>query len=325
MITSPFERSEKIIVQQLLKWLSTNEPVYLATVAKTWGSSPRPTGSMMGISNNGNFIGSVSGGCVEEEIIELIKLNKVKGYCEIVFDSQGNRKLPCGGNISIIIEVFRSPKFLQKFLSALESDFEKVRKTIDLSKASSVVEVLNKNNTLIASDKSYIFDYHKQWTIIIIGTGELAQAVCSFSKLLDYDVVVCDPRKEFRESWSIQDVKVDDSFPDDFIRGINCDSSCAILTLTHDPKVDDLALIEALDTKAFYIGALGSSKTTENRNQRLIQHFNIPQECIDKISAPVGVDLNTKKPSEIALSILAEITAVKNHIQLSSRRILNES
>ena len=134
-----------------------------------------------------------------------------------------------------------------------------------------------------------------------------------------FSVTVCDPRDEYRSSWSVPGVVLDHGSPDDMVTNLKPDSRTCIVALTHDPKLDDLALLEALQTEAFYVGAIGSRRNNESRKQRMIEHFDHTHASLEKLRGPIGIYIGSKTPSEIAVSVMAEILAVKNGVQLSKQ------
>ncbi|MFP6782539.1 MAG: XdhC family protein, partial [Gammaproteobacteria bacterium] len=163
--------------------------------------------------------------------------------------------------------------------------------------------------------------FEPKWRLLVIGAGQLSAFVTRFADTLGYEVVVCDPRENYRQSWLADDITLHSDMPDDFISAQQCDAQTGVVALTHDPKLDDLAIMDALDSSAFYVGALGSSRTNGARRERLREHFDISEERLAFMSGPIGLDLNTRTASEIALAIMTEITARRNGVELSSKRL----
>jgi xanthine dehydrogenase accessory factor len=154
-----------------------------------------------------------------------------------------------------------------------------------------------------------------RWRLFIIGAGQLSRFLAQIAVGMDYSVTVCDPREEYREGWHVEGVQVVHAMPDDLVLEMKLDSRCAVVALTHDPKLDDLALMEALKSEAFYVGAIGSRSNDEKRRERLLD-FDLTPAQLDKLHGPIGLYIGSKTPSEIAISILAEMTAVKNDVVL---------
>jgi xanthine dehydrogenase accessory factor len=163
--------------------------------------------------------------------------------------------------------------------------------------------------------------FEPKWRLLVIGAGQLGGLVTRFADQLGYAVLVCDPRENYRQSWLGDGLSLHSEMPDDFITAQQCDAQTAVVALTHDPKLDDLAIMEALGSASFYVGALGSSRTNAARRQRLSEHFGVTKEQLDFMSGPIGLDLNTRTASEIALGIMTEITARRNGVKLSSERL----
>lgn len=154
------------------------------------------------------------------------------------------------------------------------------------------------------------------WRLLVIGAGQLSKYLAQMAQALDYRVTVCDPREEYADTWDVPGVTLTRGMPDDVVISMNLDAHSAIVTLTHDPKLDDMALLEALKSPAFYVGAIGSKKNNEARRLRLAE-FDLSQREIDRLHGPVGLKIGSKTPPEIAVAILAEMTAIKNGVQLA--------
>jgi xanthine dehydrogenase accessory factor len=153
-----------------------------------------------------------------------------------------------------------------------------------------------------------------QARLIVIGAGDLSRFLCQMALGLGFEVLVCDPRQEQRASWQLDGVSVSDEMPDDLILRLRPDAHTAVVAVTHDPKLDDLALIDALQSEAFYVGAIGSRRNSALRRERLHMHFDLPESALDALHGPAGLYIGSKTPAEIALSIMAEVVAVKNGV-----------
>ena len=291
----------------------------LATVASTWGSSPRPVGSIMILTNAGHSVGSVSGGCIEEELLATISTNFPKSSQIIEYDTETSRNLPCGGRLLLILEPLNLIQDINGLTNSLDRG-EKIKRVINISKNDAFWAMDDDVNVSSSSDEIFTIKYDSLWRLLVIGSGDLSRSVSLFGQMLDYDVQACEPRVDFRNSWDLNSIALSSDFPDDFIRKMECNEKTAIVALTHDPKIDDLAMIEALETNAFYIGALGSTRTSKKRSERLSEHFGFGKELIKKIRAPIGIDLGTRKVNEIALSIMTDITASRNSIRIDTTR-----
>jgi xanthine dehydrogenase accessory factor len=169
--------------------------------------------------------------------------------------------------------------------------------------------------SLQVSESALTTIHGPRWRLLIIGAGQLSRFLAQIAVGMDYSVTVCDPREEYREGWHVEGVQVVHAMPDDLVLEMKLDSRCAVVALTHDPKLDDLALMEALKSDAFYVGAIGSRSNDEKRRERLLD-FDLTPAQLEKLHGPIGLYIGSKTPSEIAISILAEMTAVKNDVLL---------
>lgn len=308
------------VLRSSVAWRAEGHQVVLATIVETWGSSPRPAGAMLAIRDDGQVAGSVSGGCVEDDLIYKIR-NKslavdkpeVAVYGITKEDAQ-RYGLPCGGKLQIVLEPVRAESRLDELLERVERH-ELVSRTLNMD--SGVVDLASANRTdLLAFDGRKLKSVHgPRWRLLVIGAGQLSKYIAQMAQALDYQVTVCDPRAEYADTWDVEGAQLDRGMPDDVVLAMNLDSHCAVVAVTHDPKLDDLALLEALKSPAFYIGALGSRVNTEKRRERLAL-FDLSQAELDRLHGPVGLRIGSKTPPEIAVSILAEMTAVRHGVDL---------
>ena len=312
------ERSEINVLTRALEWQAAEIKVCLITVLKTWGSSPRPVGAVMAINERGHSIGSVSGGCIEEELVEIVRKDFPRSRIFLNFSSENHKRLPCGGQVDLLIEPLINIIDFTKFLEKLKS-FDSVSRLINKKNGEPIL-ISEIEASHEYSESHHVLNYPSPWRILIIGAGDLSLSVYKFSSLMGYRVSICDPRKEYVESWLSSESAVNRMMPDDFIMNHKCDSKTAVVALTHDPKIDDLAMIEAVKTDAFYIGALGSTRTAKARAERLMKYFEFSEVQIKRIKAPIGIDFDTKKVDEIALSVMADITSVKNGVSVVTQR-----
>lgn len=312
------------VLKTCIDWLQSGKRVALATVAETWGSSPRPVGSWLAIRDDGHVVGSVSGGCVEDDLIARVRseiFTKVKPEFVIYGVSKEEAArfgLPCGGTLRIVVEPNPSLAGLQQLTERIKAKKISQRR---LNLESGHFDLLDgKRQDIFHCDKQFMTAvYGPRWRIVIIGAGQLSQYLARMALSLDYEVFVIDPREEFAAGLNIEGVQFMRGMPDDVIVDLAIDSHTAILALTHDPKLDDMGLLEALKSPAFYIGALGSRVNTLKRKERLAL-FDLSKHEIDRLHGPVGIYIGAKTPPEIAVSILAEITAVKHGVQVAQKR-----
>jgi xanthine dehydrogenase accessory factor len=305
------------VVSTALAWLEAGHRVVLGTVVKTWGSSPRPAGSMMVIRDDGQVAGSLSGGCIEDDLISRLRAGDLalNGPALTTYGTDAEEAqrfgLPCGGTVQIVLEPLSGETWLHELLAAIKggSGFER-----RLNLESGAVSIADSgDDERVSFDGRELRTVHgPRYRLLLIGAGQLSRYVASIASMLDYQVTVCDPRPEYHEGWSaISDARLSTLMPDDLVLEMKLDAHCAVLALTHDPKLDDMALMEALKTPAFYIGALGSKRSSEARRARLLE-LDLAPEQIAKLHGPVGLKIGGSTPPEIAVSIVAEMTAVRN-------------
>ncbi|MCU7937233.1 MAG: XdhC family protein [Candidatus Thiodiazotropha sp. (ex Dulcina madagascariensis)] len=310
------QAEEREVMAKAAEWLRQGREVALSTVTQTWGSSPRPPGSLMAMNDEGRFIGSVSGGCVESELISRYRKGELTTALptSVGFgvDSQqaGRLGLPCGGRLQITIEPLNSVALIDQLLNRIDQG-ERVARQVCLDTGEVTLSDGKGYPELSLSDERLVKVFGAGWQLLLIGDGQLARYLARMARMLDYRVTICDPRKDFADPDPLPDVTYTRQMPDDAVRTLASQPRTAVVTLAHDPKQDDLALMEALDSNAFYIGALGSTRSASKREERLTKMGFTPQQ-LGRIRGPAGVPIGSKRPAEIALSIMAEITATRN-------------
>jgi len=303
------------VLQSAISWLQDGKRVALATVVQTWGSSPRPVGSWLAIREDGQVVGSVSGGCVEDDLIrrvqteiltrtspELVKYGVSK-------DEAVRFGLPCGGTLQLLVE----PRPELAILEAIMSGIKKcsiVLREVNVLTGQSTLSIGNRSTQFQFSNEKMQTIYGPRWRMFIIGAGQLSLCLASFALTSDFDITIIDPREEYAEGIGSEGIQFIQGMPDDVMQELGVDSHTAIVALTHDPKIDDLALIDALQSEAFYVGALGSHTNTQKRKERL-REFNLSTEQLERLHGPVGLAIGALTPPEIAVSIMAEVIAVK--------------
>ena len=311
------------VLQSAVSWLQAGHPVAIATIVQTWGSAPRPIGSWLAIRQDGQVAGSVSGGCVEDDLIRRVQseiLNRDTPEMVVYGVSQQEAArfgLPCGGTLRLLVEPKPELVVLEKLLEQITAH-QITRRTVNLSTGKSLLESGSRHDEFICTEHEITTTYGPRWRMIIIGAGQLSQYTADFALASDFEVVVIDPREEYAEGLNRSDITFIKGMPDDVLLEIGVDSHTAIVALTHDPKLDDMALLEALRSPAFYVGALGSRKNTQKRKERLLE-FDLTQEQLDRLYGPVGLYIGALTPPEIAVSILAEVIAVKYGISVPQK------
>ena len=223
--------------------------------------------------------------------------------------------LPCGGTIQLVLEPLRTDSRIAELLAMVEQG-QLVARTLDLDTANVRLAPARAADGLSFDGAALTTIHGPRYRMLVIGAGQLSKYLAQIAVGLDYQVTVCDPREEYTEAWDIGGVTLVRTMPDDTVVDMKLDERCAVVALTHDPKLDDLALMEALKSPAFYVGALGSRANNAKRRRRL-EEFDLTAEQIAKLHGPIGLYIGSRTPPEIAVSILAEITAIKNGVALS--------
>jgi xanthine dehydrogenase accessory factor len=299
-------------------WRSAGQRVSLGTIVKTWGSAPRPVGAMVAIREDGQVVGSVSGGCVEDDLIDKVRAGAVAAKKpELVTYGVTNEQatrwgLPCGGTLQLVMEPLSESSGIAELLKRTASQ-QLVKRRLDMDNGRASLEPGRWQDVLEFDGRVLSTVHGPRWRLVLIGAGQLTRYLAEMARMLDYQVVVIDPREEYAAGWDLASVPLDRGMPDDVVGELNLDGHSAVVALTHDPKLDDLALMEALKSAAFYVGAIGSKKNNDARRLRL-REFDVSDEEIARLRGPVGLYLGSKTPPEIAVAILAEMTAVRHGV-----------
>ena len=308
------------VLRKSAEWLDAGRRVLLVTVVKTWGSSPRPPGAMLAVREDGHVVGSVSGGCIEDDIVERSRREgayvtepRVVTYGVTAEDAR-RFGLPCGGTIQLVLEPLTVKSRIAELLGEVRAG-RLVARTLDLDSAEVRLKPARAADGLSFDGQLLTTVHGPRYRMLVIGAGQLSKYLAQIAVGLDYQVTVCDPREEYTETWDIPGVTLVKTMPDDTVVEMKLDERCAVVALTHDPKLDDLALMEALKSAAFYVGALGSRANNAKRRKRL-EEFDLTLEQIARLHGPIGLYIGSRTPPEIAISILAEITAAKNDVAL---------
>jgi len=308
------------VLRSAARWLGSGQQVTLVTITRTWGSSPRPAGAMLAMRADGVVVGSVSGGCIEDDLIERTRAHTLQGALpEVVsygVSAEEARRfgLPCGGTIQVVIEPLGAASAIPALLAAVESG-RLVARELRLADGSARVRPALPNEELAFDGERLVNVHGPRYRLLIIGAGPLSKFVSQIALGLDYQVTVCDPREEYIGEWQGDGARLVRGMPDDTVIEMRPDSRTAVIALSHDPKLDDLALMEALRSPAFYVGAIGSRANNQKRRARL-REFDLDDAQLARLHGPIGIHIGSKTPAEIAISILAEITAAKNGIAL---------
>jgi xanthine dehydrogenase accessory factor len=323
-------------LRQASAWLEGGERVALATVLKTWGSAPRKAGAQMSINGQRAFVGSVSGGCVESAVIQESEEIMASGEGKLLSfgitdDEAWEVGLACGGQLEVFVEPLHDTAWLTELLAARDDgqavvvalDMDTGRRTLFYAGEHGVAEptagLLSAAEAAVVSDRSerwegpdgnfFLQVFNPPVRVLIVGAVHIAQPLSVMVRESGLDVAVIDPREAFATEARFPDTTLHRAWPGEALDRIGINRRTAIVTVTHDPKLDDPALQAALRSPAFYIGALGSRRTHAKRVARL-QEAGFTEDDIARVHAPVGLDIGARTPGEIAVSVLAEIISV---------------
>ncbi len=311
------------VLRQALDWHNQQRQVWIVTVIETWGSAPRPPGALLAVRDDGLVVGSVSGGCVEDDLIERVRTGeRVANPTLIVYgvskEEAARFGLPCGGNLRLVQEPLSETRWIEEVLRRT-NEHQLVARVLDLNTGASTIEASQRGEAFSFEDGHIRQIFGPRWRMLIIGAGQLSRVLAEMALALDFEVIVCDPREEYSLTWEVSNTQFVHDMPDDTVLALQLDPHSAVVAVTHDPKLDDMALIEALKSPAFYVGALGSRGNTAKRKERL-QLFDLSEQEINRLHGPIGLHLGARTPAEIAVSILAEIIAVRNEVTISQKK-----
>jgi xanthine dehydrogenase accessory factor len=309
------------VLAEALEWHRAGWPVTLVTVVQTWGSAPRPPGALLAVRGDGAVSGSVSGGCVEDDLIARIRsgegahsdFNRKPSMMAygISREEAARFGLPCGGTLRLVQEALEETAWVEDVLQRT-ARHQLVARTLTLATGEVTLSDAARGAGLQFDGLTLTTVFGPRWRLLLIGAGQLSQAVASMALMLDFEVLVCDPRDAYLATQHLPGVTRLPGMPDDVVRELVPDAHTAIVALTHDPKLDDMALLEALTSDAFYVGALGSARNQAMRKQRLAEHFELSALELDRLHGPVGLRIGARTPAEIAVSVMAQIIEVKN-------------
>jgi len=311
------------VLRQARDWFAQGHKVWLVTVIETWGSAPRPPGALLCLRDDAQVAGSVSGGCVEDDLIDRVRHGERVATPSLIAygvtkEEAARFGLPCGGNLRLVQEPLRDTAWITEVLERT-ARHELVARTLDLATGAVTIESAVRGEQFQFDGQRLRALFGPRWRLLLIGAGQLSRVLAQMALALDFEVICCDPREEFNLGWDVPGSTLRREMPDDLVLELQLDPHSAVVAVTHDPKLDDMALLEALKSPAFYVGALGSRGNTATRKQRLAL-FDLSPAEIDRLHGPVGLDLGSKTPAEIAVSIMAEIVAVKNGVALVQKK-----
>ncbi|MEJ2037163.1 MAG: XdhC family protein, partial [Maritimibacter sp.] len=310
------------VPEQALDWYRAGKGAALATVVQTWGSAPRPVGSQLAISGAGEIHGSVSGGCVEGAVVGEAQEALADGKPRLLTygvsdDTAFAVGLACGGTIRVLVEPVGAamPLDMLEHLVAKREAREPVAYVVNteswdrhLAHAEAFAARFRADRSGFEEDEvTFVGLHNPPLRMVVVGAVHIAQALLPMARMAGYDPVLIDPRGAFAAEHRFPGEDIREDFPDEVIPEIGLDRRTAVVTLSHDPKIDDPAIEAALRSDVFYLGCLGSTRTHAKRLDRL-RALGFGEDDIVRIHAPVGLDIGAKSPAEIAISVMAEIT-----------------
>jgi len=313
------QTADQLVLEKLADWLDQGESCWLCTIVQRTGSSPRPPGSLLACNARGELAGSLSGGCIEEDFVARISEGALPlarpAVLEYGVSAEENERLglPCGGRLRVLVEPIGPGSTAHSDVAAILASIAGrrcIQRRLELATGASALHPVDSFQSLRFSDEALVQSFGPRMQMLLVGAGQLSRVLAELALAMDYRVLVCDPRDQVRAQWDLDGVVLLGGMPDDAVREHANDAMSIVITLTHDPRVDDMALMEALTTDAWYVGALGSRRTTEKRLKRLRQ-LDLSDAQIARLHAPVGLDIGSKTPVEIAVAIMAEITLLQ--------------
>lgn len=306
------------VLERALEWRRAGRGVWLLTVAQTFGASPRPPGSLAAIRDDAILVGSVSGGCIEDDLVarrEEYRGRKPHFAAYGVTADEARRfGLPCGGELEVIVEPQVAADEFQALLDYISAG-RIVARHVDLATGAWSFSDAAAADECERSATRFTSVHGPRWRMLVIGASEIAHYLAEIASTVDYQVFVCDPREEYRSAWRAGHARWIEGMPDDAVSAFRPDPHSVILTVSHDPKLDDMALLEALKSDAFYVGAVGSARTNAERRRRLAD-FDLTPQQVARLHGPVGLAIGSRTPPEIAVAILADLIASRNGLVL---------
>ena len=310
--------SQHHVLETARGWLTEGHVVELVTVVRTFGSSPRPVGSIAAVRDDETLVGSVSGGCIESQLSQQFQQTTMPQVHTHTIDDERAKRfgLACGGELQLLFETLSDIALLDKALDLLNNRQRVVRRVntgVDTGDKLTSIEAATSNDVFAWQAPQLIQVWGPSWQLLLVGAGELSRFTAQFAKALDFNVMVVDPRDKFRQAWDVDSVPVLNMSPDDAVLQYATDERSAVLALSHDANIDDLALMEALPSKAFHVGALGSTRNYDKRCKRLVG-LDVPPDCVFRLKGPVGLSIGARGAAEIAVSIIAELIQVRQSL-----------
>ncbi|ABE57893.1 XdhC family protein [Chromohalobacter israelensis] len=308
------------VIEKALAWTRAGETVWLCTVLATFGSSPREPGSLFVARGDGRHAGSLSGGCIEEDFLERLRRGDFEAPITTLRYGDGHADgpsvtLPCDGILDVLIERLPATPASLAHLEAVQDVLggrHPAVRDIDLATGAATLVEDDGNGPRVTCDAHHArVRLGPVARLIVAGVSPVAIACAEFACAMGFEVIVCDPREEAWEDVALPGVRTRRELPSTFIASGASHAATAIVALTHDPRLDDLTMIEAVRTPAFYIGVMGSQRTSTARAERLARIGGLSEEEIARLHMPIGLALGSRTPAEIALAVMADIVRVR--------------
>lgn len=310
------------VIEQALAWSRAGQRVWLCTVLATFGSSPREPGSLLVAREDGRCVGSLSGGCVEEDFLERLCAGEFDvgvstlHYGAATPGAEPRVKLPCGGVLSVLVECLPADAATRDHLQQLQDTLQGQRHLLRVVHFDGAPTQLLDDEGIGArvieaqDGRSVQLRIGPAARLLIAGMSQVSAICAQFARTLGFEVILCDPREELLADVELPGIDVRCELPSLFIAADGCHRATAVVALTHDPRIDDLAMMEAVRTPAFYIGVMGSQRTSAARVERLLRSGGLSQADVARLHMPIGLALGSKTPAEIALAVMADVVRV---------------
>jgi xanthine dehydrogenase accessory factor len=310
------------VIRQGIEWMATGQPVWLCTVIASFGSSPRPPGALLVARGDGSSCGSLSGGCIEDDFLQRVAEGGFAEPIACVRYGDGSDapqvRLPCGGVLEVLVERLEADPHNLAHLRRLESALlgrGRLIRQWQLPFANPLLlDDAGEGPRVERHGAQLRVRFGAAQRLIIAGVSSVGLFCAQFAAALDFEVIICEPREEFQQDPGLNNVRLEPILPARYIAEGGCHHATAVVALTHDPRLDDPTMMEAVHSPAFYIGVMGSQKTSEKRMERLQRIAGMDAVTLARIHAPIGLALGSKTPAEIALAVLADIVRVRNGI-----------
>lgn len=311
------------VIRQALEWSLAGQRLWLCTVLGTYGSAPRGPGSLLIANEVGQWLGSLSGGCVEEEFLAQLQAGAFAQPFNLIRYGAADKprstvRLPCGGVLDVLVENLPADCTVQEHLRQLQGALQGQRRlirAIDLDAGTRLLlDDRSQGPRVERTDGTLRLRIGAAQRLLLAGYSSVSHFCAEFGLALGFEVLLCEPREEVLAGVQLPNIEVVRLLPSRVIAEGGCHNDTAVVASTHDPRLDDLAMIEAVRSPAFYIGVMGSRLTTAKRFERLRRVGGLSEAEIARIQAPIGLNIGSKTPAEIALAVLADIVRVRNNI-----------